>query len=427
MSLPHAEGMEKSVLSSILQEPELLDEAKDLGVHQESFFGSKESTIWRVINERVAKGKTLELVGLVQDIDDTNLLSRLGGPSGIAELYSYATTSAHFKEHITELKQKHALREAYKLATALIGKIDGNAEIEDVTAMLGQPVTAVHELLQGEITNFSIKKSVQNLKDWLKAIRSGKKALAMKTGICGLDELYGGILNPCYMVVSAIPGTGKTTFSLDLAYGLLTTGKRGIFFTCEMSEEQLMQRLLIRASKLEGWRMNEPEKHDTTKDEWQTVSNALDEIESLNLYIHDEPRIHIDTLCAIARKEHKKGKLDFIAIDYAQLMRGNRRHGDSQEREYADISNKFQALLKELKCSGILLSQVTKNPKSGKISTKGAAVFTDDADIWLHIAEDANSIAVAKCRHRGHKNKTIQVRLDKHMQRFVSNGVAQEL
>ncbi len=427
MSLPRAEGMEKSVLSSILQDPELLDEAKDLGIHQASFFTPAHSTLWKYINDREKKGRSVELIGLTADLMDADLIDGIGGPSGLTEVYTYAPTAAHFKHHINGLKEKHALREAYKLATRIIGKIDGKAEIEDVTALLGQPVTAVHELLQGEISNFSIKKSVQNLKDWLKAISSGKKALAMKTGICGLDELYGGILNPSYMVVSAIPGTGKTTFSLDLAYGLLTTGKRGIFFTCEMSEEQLMQRLLIRSSQLEGWRMNEPEKHNTTKDEWQTVSTALDEIESLDLYIHDEPRIHIDTLCATARREHKKAKLHFIVIDYAQLMRGERRQGDSQEREYADISNKLQALMKELKCSVILLSQVTKDKKSGRISTKGAAVFTDDADIWLHIAEDANSITVAKCRHRGHKGKTIQVRLDKHMQRFVSNGVAQEL
>ena len=229
------------------------------------------------------------------------------------------------------------------------------------------------------------------------------------------------------MVLSALPGTGKTTFSLDAMFGLLTSGKRGGFFSCEMTEAQLMHRMLIRASQLEGWRISEPERHQTTKEEWAIVKDALDLIEGLDFFIEDQPRIHIDTLCAIARKEHKHKKLDFIVIDYAQLMQGCRRNGENQEREYADISNKLQALMKELKCSVMLLSQVTKDNKTGSISAKGAKVFTEDADIWLHIAEDANSITVAKCRHRGHKNKTLQLGLNKHMQRFVSNGKNQEI
>ena len=119
-----------------------------------------------------------------------------------------------------------------------------------------------------------------------------------------------------------------------------------------------------------------------------------------------------------------------IFIDYAQLIRGTRAKGDSSEREFAYISHAIQALKKELKCSIVVLSQITIDSR-GTIATKYAKVFEEDADLWVHIIrekgqEDVEDVVVMKCRNNGHNGKKLYQQFDKSIQAFLPKEEPQQ-
>jgi hypothetical protein len=115
-SLPHALGPEKSALSTILQEPERLDQPH--GLTEGSFYSPSHQTILRHIQSIQSKGYKLEMVVFIQSLTDSGELELVGGPAAITELYSYAPTNSHFGQHCKELHEKHAARLLYHAGEA---------------------------------------------------------------------------------------------------------------------------------------------------------------------------------------------------------------------------------------------------------------------------------------------------------------------
>jgi hypothetical protein len=107
-ALPHALGPEKSILSTLLNEPERLNEPHGLTVG--SFYLPAHQSIFAhalAIHER---GDNVEMTGFVQSLIDSGELEAVGGPAAITELFSYAPTAAHFTQHLRDVHAKHAER-----------------------------------------------------------------------------------------------------------------------------------------------------------------------------------------------------------------------------------------------------------------------------------------------------------------------------
>lgn len=421
--LPTGEKFEKSILSTILQEPDKLYDAVEAGVSENLFYNSANKVMWNVINDRVNAGQPLELVTLTSDLMQSPLYSKLGEVSRITEVYTYAPTSSYFDLHVDELKKVHALRMAYQLAEKVSISVLNGSTCDEVVELLGQPVTEVHEMLQGNLSAFTAKDAIRSFTERFKKRMAGESVPAFECGVASLDRLYGGIPKPSYTVITAFPSTGKTTLGIQIAHGVCARGGKAKFFSLEMTGDEVADRLMITASGVDGSVISRPDKNKPTKGQLNTLKHAMHNVSDYKLEINDKPRVHIDEICAAARKSHREEELDVIVLDYAQKIRGTRKNGDSHERECADVSGKLQGLKKELGCSIILLSQLTE--KNGSIATKGGEVYTEDADYWFQIirekgAEDVEDIVTMKDRHSGTNGKMHYMDFDKNKQVFVS-------
>ena len=110
-ALPHAVGPEKSLLSTMLQDPQeyiaLAVEEKLTAAH---FYLPNHSTLFGFLTELFENGSEVELVSLVQRLLDRGLLERVGGPGYLTELYTYAPSPGHFRHHLQHVKDKFVLR-----------------------------------------------------------------------------------------------------------------------------------------------------------------------------------------------------------------------------------------------------------------------------------------------------------------------------
>ena len=425
-ALPSALDAEKSVISSIIQDPaNNLDRAVELGVESEWFHGYGTRVMFEQLTHKAKTGQSLDLVSLTTSLIDEGTAERIGGASAIAELYSFSTNSAHFEDHIGIIKTKYAARrilEAVSCVEVSAQNVSDGESLQHTLELLSEPVSAIYELVLGKSNRVTAKKLVN---DWLEIYElrmKGEQTTAIPCRMTGLERLYGGLITPAYVIVTALPSSGKTAFLTQIMNGVCHAGYRSMFFSMEMTKETLADRALINETGLQGDIITKPHIYKPTKGDLIRIKHAAERVMGYDMIVHEEPAMHVDKLCALARSEHRRSPLTLIGIDYAQLMKGERHKGDSQETMFADISHKLQALQKELKCTIMILSQ-TSVDQQGNVSTKYAKVFEDDADLWLHIIrekgqEDVEDVVVMKCRHHGHNGKKLGMTLNKGIQLF---------
>lgn len=369
-ALPHALGPEKSILSSILQDPqEYLSRAIEDKLTKEHFYLPQHSTLFGHLLEKFAKGEEIELVSLVQNLLDLGLLERCGGPATLSELYTYAPTPGHFHHHMQLVKDKFVLRSIIHTANDSVARAyDSPDEVAELLDSVEAAVLSIRENTEGNRTP-TLAQTVQEVMNQFQALISGEKAAqGIPTGYSELDRMTNGLKPGEMFVLAARPSMGKTSLMMNIVESIcLDEGKPSLVFSCEMSAAQLVQRLLFARSRFASAKLTRG--YTPTKIDLSKINRAAVELSSSKLFIDDTAGISINELRAKARRKHRDEGIQFIAIDYLQLLKSRTRQAEnSREREIAEISAGIKALAKELNIPILILAQLNRGPetRSGK-------------------------------------------------------------
>ncbi|RYD17496.1 MAG: replicative DNA helicase, partial [Verrucomicrobiaceae bacterium] len=319
-ALPHALGPEKSLLSSILQDPqEYIGVAIEEKLTAEHFYLPAHSTLFTFLIEMFEAGHEIELVSLVQRLLDRGLLDRVGGPSSLTDLYTYAPSPGHFRHHLKHVKDKFVLRSIIQNSNEAIAQAyDAPDEVEALLDSVEAKVLAIRE---GSETNKAptIKQSVNEVIEKFQALLAGEKdAAGIKSGFEELDRMCNGMKPGDMFVVAARPSMGKTSFMMNIVeHVCITEGKPCMVFSCEMSAFQIVQRVIFSRAKFAMSQLSRG--YTPTKGDLQRIQRAAVETSAAKLFIDDTPGITINELRAKARRKKRDEDIQFIAIDYLQL------------------------------------------------------------------------------------------------------------
>ena len=378
-ALPHALGPEKSLLSSMLQDPrDFIGLAIEQRLTAAHFYLPSHSTLFGFLVELFESGKEIELVSLVQHLLDRGLLDRIGGPSTLTDLFTYAPSSAHFHHHAQHVKDKFVLRSIIENSNESIAQAyDAPAEVAELLDSVEASFMSIRE---GTDTGrvITIKQSVEKVIDELKAIVGGNLAqTGISTGFERLDAMTSGLQPGQMFVVAARPSMGKTSFMMNIVENIcVTDGKPTMVFSCEMSTHQLTQRLVYARARFD--RITLAPGQSPKKGELQRIQRAAVEVAKAPLFIDDAEAITINELRAKARRRHRSDKLALIAIDYLQLMKSRTKQAqNSREREIAEISAGIKGLAKELGIPIIVLAQLNRGPESRNGKSMGVPRMAD--------------------------------------------------
>lgn len=397
---PHAVGPEKSVLSSILQDPaEFLDLATSEGIGAEHFYLPAHSGLFAILLAMQTAGEAIEFVGLTQKLLNNGQLSKLGGPSYIAELYGYSPSPGHFRAHIRHIKDKSILRQLYtignNLARDAIECGDDTAEVldtaeRDIMAIRDASIDAVPCSIQTDIREL--------LGSLERRIRGAESAKGLFTGYDELDRLTGGLKPSEMIVIAARPSMGKTAFMMNIVEHLcVDQGKPCMVFSAEMSRAQLVDRLTYSRAQFDVKLLDRGYK--PTRHELEKIRRAAIEIGNAPLVLDDKSSPTINEIRAKARRQKRKHGLAIIAIDYLQLLKStSKQAASSREREIAEISAGIKSLAKDLNIPVIVLAQLNRDADKRTGAALGKARMSDlresgaieqDADViaFLHRAE----------------------------------------
>lgn len=394
-SLPHAVGPEKSVLSSILQEPlQFLTMAIEMGMTSEHFYLPAHAVLYTELCRMMERNEEIELVGLVQKLLDRGKLDRVGGPSTLTDIYTYAPSPGHFRNHLEEVKKKFVLRSIIQSSNAAIASCYDSPE--DPTETLDLLEADLGKIRDSKSTSNTAtsKKSVQEVLTEVQAlIRGDVKAKGLSTGYSDLDA-KGVYLKPGDMfVLGARPSQGKTAIMLNIVDHIcIEQGVPTMVFSAEMMNVQIINRMIFARARYSFQNLVRGE--SPTKGDLLRIQRSATQISEANLLTDDTPGITLTELRAKARKAKKEHGIGFIAIDYLQLMKDHSKQSqNSREREIATISAGIKALAKELGIPILILAQINRGVEKQTGKAKGRPKMGDLRESGS-IEQDADMIAL---------------------------------
>ena len=394
-ALPHALGPEKSLLSSMLQDPqEYIGVAMEERLTKEHFYLPSHSTLFGFLVELFEGGHEVELVSLIQRLIDRGLLDRVGGPAALTDLYTYAPSPGHFRHHLQHVKDKFVLRSIIQNSNEAIARAYDSPD--EVAALLDSVEASVLAIREGSETNKAptIKQSVNEVIEQFQALLAGEKgAQGISTGFEELDRMSSGLKPGEMFVVAARPSMGKTSLMMNIVENIcMDQSKPSMVFSCEMSAFQIVQRLVFSRSRFAMSQLSRG--YTPSKGDLQRIQRAALETATSKLFIDDTPGISINELRAKARRKKRDENIQFIAIDYLQLMKSRTKQAEnSREREIAEISAGIKSLAKELQLPILILAQLNRGPESRSGKSLGVPRMSDLRESGA-IEQDADMVGL---------------------------------
>ena len=379
-ALPHAVGPEKSVISTCLQDPqEYIGLAIEFGITEDHFYLPSNRIVFGRILDLFGKGIEIEIVSLVQGLLDDGLLDRAGGPSAVAGLYTYAPSPVSFAYHLKLIRDKHILRSLIDVSSRTIAAAyDAPGEAAEALDEAERSIMAIRDGADAADAPKTIKQAVSGVITELHEMLQGETTVAgVTTGFAELDRKTSGMKPGDMFVIAARPSMGKTALMMNIVeHVCLELSKACLVFSAEMSTHQLTRRLVFSRARYASGEINRGVKPD--KGTLQRIQRVALDVAAAKLHIDDTPNISINQIRAKARRKKRDAGIEFIAIDYLQLLKSRSKQAEnSREREISEISSGIKILAKELGIPILILAQLNRGPESRAGKNVGVPRMSD--------------------------------------------------
>lgn len=259
-------------------------------------------------------------------------------------------------------------------------------QIEEIEQRLYDLAT-VGEYERGYISLVNAAKHAIEMAE--QAIQSDGHVVGVATGLKDIDRMLGGLHPSDLLIIAGRPSMGKTALATNIAFNAAKAENTVLFFSLEMSSEQLATRILSEQAEIPSDRIRRGEIKD---DEFQRIVIASQELHRTSLYIDDTPALTVSALRTRARRLKRKGNLDLVVVDYLQLMHsGLTKRTDNRVQEISEITRGLKTLAKELDVPVLALSQLSrqvenrdnKRPQLADLRESGS--IEQDADVVMFI------------------------------------------
>lgn len=315
--------------------------------------------------------------------DEKNILSYLATLSENI----YSTTAESVYKKLMQLTKK---RQMQTLLNESVTKIK---DAENIDIEIEKVIKELNKIEDREIKEESLKAQIIDTLDMIEKNIKNKNDYSLYTGMLDLDQLTCGLHNEELTIIGARPGMGKTTFALQIADYIVKKKIPVMFISLEMSEEQIITKLIAKDTRINSTKMRLGTLNDQ---EAVKVYEAGAELEERPLYITSNLRT-IQQIEVEARKLKNKKNIGLIIIDYIQLIKSSQKF-NLREQEVADITKTLKLLTLELKIPIIGLCQLNRNatrqePMLSDLRESGAIEQDADNVIFIYQEEETDAAA----------------------------------
>ncbi|EKD66248.1 MAG: hypothetical protein ACD_49C00056G0003 [uncultured bacterium (gcode 4)] len=385
---PHSLDAEKWVLGSILIDKEWMIQVWNL-ITSADFYEPNHSLIYQAMVDLFSKNKPIDLLTVKEVLDNRKELEKVWWNLFLIELANSVFTSANIFEYAQIIKNKSVLRKLIHSWNQII--MNWYNEEDELNKILEKSEQSLFGVTQTFIQNKLVHiKDILNLRyEEFAEIHSNPENAdigKIQTWFKSLDQKLGWLKKWDMVILAARPSMWKTALALNIAQAVGAQAKNVAVFSLEMSKEQLTDRLICSAMWVDSWKL---QKWLLEDDEFSRMWDALEELSKTSIFIDDSAGWNLLEIKSKARRLKIESGLDFIIIDYLQLMTSGNTFNRVQE--VSDISRWLKSLARELNVPILALSQLSrsvewrqnKEPILSDLRESGS--IEQDADIVMMI------------------------------------------
>ncbi|WP_291492526.1 replicative DNA helicase [Desulfurella sp.] len=410
IELPNAYEAEKALLSALFLDNSKIGQALEY-ITDKHFYDKRNALIFQTMLVLYSQGISFDHIIVANHLGKQ--LDTIGGMDYLIEITDYLPNISNITHYAKIIYQKSVLREL----------IFASQEIADVAYSDALDTEEILNFAEKKIFNISTKKtesykSLNDIGDEIKELIQNLKqrnteVTGLPTGFIDIDRMLNGFQRGDLIILAARPSMGKTAFAVNIAINMAQRTNLSIgIFSLEMTYRQIALRILSSMSNIEFYKIKSG---NLSTSEWNLIVKTIDKARKLRIYIDDSSLITSLDIRTKARKLKIERNIDFLIIDYLQLIEGLKR--ENRVQEVSEISRSLKILAKELNIPILALSQLNrsveqrdnKRPMMSDLRESGS--IEQDADIVMFIYRDD----VYNKKNSGNEQQTLaEIHIAKH-------------
>jgi replicative DNA helicase len=359
---------EESVLGAMMVSERAIDPViLEVRLADDDFYRERHRIVYRAIKSLYERSEPVDALTVTEHLTQTGELAEAGGRHAVVGLASTTPAPLNAGHYATIVRQNALLRRLLEAARRIE---------QSVHAREGEPRDLVEraESLLFKVAHEERAEDFRELAaileaevDRLEKVAKSESAITgTPSGFKDLDGITGGFQPGNLIIIAARPGMGKSGLVANIAEHVAVKENRAVaFFSLEMSEMELAQRLIARRARIPSDKLRKGSVGDR---EWSRVLRACNQLEKAPLWIDESSDLGILDLRGKARRLHVTergrgiGGLGLIIVDYIQLMRAEDPRVNRVE-QVGQMSRGLKLLARELDVPVVALSQLSRAPE----------------------------------------------------------------
>lgn len=432
--LPHNFLAEKMILSCLLINSEAIEiTLKTISV--EMFYFKNHQEIYKAISFMYKNNIRIDIVTLITFLQDNGLLKKVGGVKVLIELLSQIPNLVYLEEYLKLLKDKYIRRSLIKLGYEIINS-------SYITNIPSENILNELENKSFHLTNqiktqklMSSAEVIKNIFFELKTKSLNPKLAGVTSGFYNLDSITQGFQKSDLIILAGRPSMGKTALSLNVASNLIKNEKLPVlFFSLEMSKEQIMYRLLAMETNINQMRLKSGKLY---QNDWIKLNKMIKIISKFPFFIDDTFNLSIqDIRSKIKTILFEQNQLGLVIIDYIQLLQNSKLKTENRVQELSQITRSLKTIAREFNIPIIGLSQLSRNvenrvdkkPILSDLRESGS--IEQDADVVLllyknksqkqGLTQTSQIIEIIVAKQRNGPTGTVKLKFDEEQTKFFN-------
>ena len=391
---------EKVVIGTLLQENSIYYDICNF-LKPEHFYFRPNQIIYQAILDEMESQNQVDLLLLIAHLKNKNMLEQAGEHVYIASLIEASSSlgAVDFAKRVKDF----FLRRTFQQELTKLGKDISNLQIgfQDTIFQMEKSIQSVmNEFSFSGIVH--VQALTEEIINYVKRLQESKDSIVgIPSKFENLDKITSGFKSGQLIILAARPGMGKTTFALNIAQNIaLTKSHSVLFYSLEMTRLELLIRMLCSYAMLNAIEL---QRGNIKENDISKIVETMQELSTTEMYIDDTANMSTSELKFKTRQLANKltrenKKLDFVVVDYLQLMKDPIGFKEGRQREIANISREMKLLSKELNISILAVSQMNRSieqrgkdtkPQLSDLRESGA--IEQDADIVMFIHRESNN------------------------------------
>ncbi len=397
--LPNNIEAEQSVIGSILISNDIFDDVSNI-VSSKDFYDPMHQKIFSAIEKLIFSGMLANPITLKNHFE--NEKDKINIPEYLVKITKFSSSLRQAIEYSKIIYDLYVKRELIKISENIIDSAKLNDISQNGKSIIEESEKALFDLAEKGSFNSSFIKFDNALKLTIEMASNAYKnedgIVGVPTGLKAIDEKLGGLHKSDLVIIAGRPSMGKTALATNIAFNaakkMQDDGKKSsvVFFSLEMSSEQLSTRILAEQSRIKS---NDIRRGKISEDQFDTFIETSKNIAELPLFIDETPAISIAALSNRARRIKRTFDIDLIVVDYIQLMTAANSRKDGRVQEISEITQGLKALAKELSVPVLALSQLSRaveqrdNNKPQLADLRESGSIEQDADVVMFVYREA--------------------------------------